>query len=267
MTLDDTPVPDYPSLSRLDGRGFVLLGAGNGIGRQTAHALTAAGARVLCVDVDKERAEAVATETGSLAYVTDVTRRESVRSLFADAARELGAVNGVVDIVGMARYAGLSELDDEAWHWHFDIVLRHAWLAVQYGAEAVAASGGGPLAFVASVSGLTGAPQHAAYGAAKAGLVSLVRSAAVEYGGRGVRVNAVAPGVVWTPRVAGLLGDEGRRRNAENAPLGRVAETSDIASALLFLATPLSSYVTGQTLVVDGGVGVKFPYPTIGGPR
>ncbi|MER7176556.1 SDR family oxidoreductase, partial [Streptomyces mesophilus] len=86
-------------------------------------------------------------------------------------------------------------------------------------------------------------------------------------GGGGVRVNAVAPGVVCTPRVAGLLGEEGRARNAANAPLGRVAETSDIASALLFLASPLSSYVTGQTLVVDGGVGVKFPYPTIGGAK
>ncbi|MGB8943598.1 MAG: SDR family oxidoreductase, partial [Streptomyces sp.] len=114
---------------------------------------------------------------------------------------------------------------------------------------------------------LTAAPLHAAYGAAKAGLISLVRSAAVEYGPRGVRVNAVAPGVVWTPRVAGLIGEEGRVRNARNAPLDRVAETSDIASALLFFASPLSSYVTGQTLVVDGGVGVKFPYPTIGGAR
>ncbi|MBC9718465.1 SDR family oxidoreductase [Streptomyces sp. TRM66268-LWL] len=265
--LDDSPVPDYPSLSRLDGRCFVLLGAGNGIGRQTAHALTASGARVVCVDIDKERAEAVAAETGSLAQVADVTRRESVRDLFATSVRESGAVHGVVDIVGMARYKALADLDDEEWDWHFDIVLRHARLAIEYGAEAVAASGGGPLVFVASVSGLTAAPLHAAYGAAKAGLVSLVRSAAVEYGARGVRVNAVAPGVVWTPRVAGLLGEEGRARNAANAPLGRVAETSDIASALLFLASPLSSYITGQTLVVDGGVGVKFPYPTIGGER
>lgn len=94
--------------------------------------------------------------------------------------------------------------------------------------------------------------------------MSLVRTAAVEYGARGVRVNAVAPGVVWTPRVAGLLGEEGRAVNAANAPLGRVAQPADIAAALLFLASPLSSYVTGQTLVVDGGTGVKFPYPTIG---
>ncbi|MEV3858773.1 SDR family oxidoreductase [Streptomyces sp. NPDC050095] len=265
--LDTTPVPDYPALHRLDGRGFVLLGAGNGIGRQTAHALTAAGARVLCVDIDKERADAVAAQTDGIPYVADVTSRPDMEALFAYGERELGPLGGVVDIVGMAHYAALDALDDDAWQWHFSMVLRHAWLAVQYGGEAVARAGGGPLVFVASVSGLTAAPLHGAYGAAKAGLMSLVRTAAVEYGPRGVRVNAVAPGVVWTPRVAGLLGEEGRALNAANAPLGRVAEPADIAAALLFLASPLSSYVTGQTLVVDGGAGVRFPYPTIGGAR
>ncbi|MEV7615927.1 SDR family oxidoreductase [Streptomyces sp. NPDC089799] len=263
---DTSPVPDYAALHRLDGHGMVLLGAGNGIGRQTAHALAAGGARVLCADVDGDRARAVAAEVAGVPHTVDVTSRTGVRELFARAPGLLGGpVRGVVDIVGAARYAGLAELDDDTWDWHFDLVLRHAWLAVQYGGEAVAASGGGPLVFVASVSGLTGAPLHAAYGAAKAGLVSLVRSAAVELGPRGVRVNAVAPGVVWTPRIAALLGAAGRRANAANAPLGRVAETPDIAAALYFLASPQSSYVTGQTLVVDGGVGVKFPYPTIGG--
>ncbi|MFE4254543.1 SDR family NAD(P)-dependent oxidoreductase [Streptomyces sp. NPDC056910] len=153
--LDTTPVPDYDALHRLDGRGFVLLGAGNGIGRQTAHALAASGARVLCVDLDKQRAEAVAAQTGGIPYVADVTRRTDMRDLFAYAQRELGEVAGVVDIVGMARYAGLGELDDDAWDWHFSLVLRHAWLAVQYGGAAVAEAGGGPLVFVASVSGLT----------------------------------------------------------------------------------------------------------------
>ncbi|MFD9337487.1 SDR family NAD(P)-dependent oxidoreductase [Streptomyces sp. NPDC060028] len=268
-SFDTSPVPDYPALHRLDGRGFVLLGAGNGIGRQSAHALAAGGARVLCADVDAGRARAVAAEVDGVPYAVDATRREAVRDLFDQAPRLLGGrpVGGVVDVIGMARYAALPEIDDAGWDWHFDLVLRHAWLAVQYGGEAVAAAGGGPLVFVASVSGLTAAPLHGAYGAAKAGLMSLVRSAAVELGPRGVRVNAVAPGVVWTPRVAALLGGEGRRRNAQNAPLGRVAETSDIAAALYFLASPQASYVTGQTLVVDGGVGVKFPYPTIGGEQ
>jgi NAD(P)-dependent dehydrogenase (short-subunit alcohol dehydrogenase family) len=91
--------------------------------------------------------------------------------------------------------------------------------------------------------------------------MSLVRTAAVELGPTGVRVNAVAPGVVWTPRVSALLGEDGRTRNAANTPLRRVAEPADIAAAILFLSSDLSAYVTGQTLVVDGGVGAKFPYP------
>jgi NAD(P)-dependent dehydrogenase (short-subunit alcohol dehydrogenase family) len=125
----------------------------------------------------------------------------------------------------------------------------------------MAATGGGSMVFVASVSGLQSAPMHSAYGVAKAGLMSLVRSAAVELGPRNIRVNAVAPGVVWTPRVSGYLGEEGRQKNAENAPLRRVALPADIASAILFLTSDLSSYVTGQTLVVDGGVTAKFGWP------
>src|SRR5262249_37949052 len=110
--------------------------------------------------------------------------------------------------------------------------------------------------------GLTGAPRHAAYGAAKAGLMALVRTIAVELGPHGIRANAVAPGAVWTPRVAALLGEEGRARNAANAPLRRIGLPADIASAILFLASARSSYVTGQTLVVDGGVSAKFPSPS-----
>jgi NAD(P)-dependent dehydrogenase (short-subunit alcohol dehydrogenase family) len=181
--------------------------------------------------------------------------------MFDDAESALGRIDGVVDIVGMARYAGLVDLDDESWDWHFDIVLRHAWLAMQLGAKRMTATGGGSMVFVASVSGITAAPLHAAYGAAKAGLMALVKSAAVELGPSNIRVNAVAPGVVWTPRVSAYLGDDGRARNSENAPLRRVALPEDIASALLFLASDLAGYVTGQTLVVDGGVGAKFPYP------
>jgi NAD(P)-dependent dehydrogenase (short-subunit alcohol dehydrogenase family) len=91
--------------------------------------------------------------------------------------------------------------------------------------------------------------------------MALVRSAAIELGPAGIRVNAVAPGVVWTPRVSALLGEEGRQRGGDNAPLRRVALPADIASALLFLMSDLAAYVSGQTLVVDGGVSAKFPYP------
>jgi NAD(P)-dependent dehydrogenase (short-subunit alcohol dehydrogenase family) len=257
---DDSEVPDYAAKLRLDGRNFVVIGAGQGIGRQATHALAQMGARLLCVDIVPELAEDIAGEVDGIAWPADATTRTGMEGVFGDGIRALGRLDGVVDIVGMARYQALVDIDDETWDWHHDIVLRHAFLTTQLGGRAMAATGGA-MVFVASVSGLTSAPQHAAYGAAKAGLMSLVRTAAIELGPAGVRVNAVAPGVVWTPRVSAFLGEEGRARNAANTPIGRVALPADIASALLFLASDLSAYVSGHTIVCDGAVGAKFPYP------
>ncbi|HWW53884.1 MAG TPA: SDR family oxidoreductase, partial [Acidimicrobiales bacterium] len=231
---DDTEVPDYAGGLRLDGRRFVLIGAGQGIGRQAAHALAAVGARVFCVDKDPDLADDIAKEVGGIPWSGDATDRADAERLFLDAAGALGRLDGLVDIVGMAQYAGLLDITDELWNWHQDIVLRHAFLAAQLAGRAMSTTGGGAMVFVASVSGISSAPLHAAYGVAKAGLMSLVRSAAVELGPAGIRVNAVAPGVVWTPRVSGYLGDKGRETNSANAPLRRVALPADIASAILF---------------------------------
>ena len=263
---DDSEVPDYPAMLRMDGRGIVVIGAGQGIGRQTCHALAQAGAVVLCVDLDPDLAGDVAGEVGGVAWSGNATVRHDAERLFAEAPGALagagaGALCGVVDIVGMAQYKNLLDIDDELWAWHHDIVLRHAYLAVQLGGRVLRDAGGGVMVFVASASGLTAAPRHAAYGAAKAGLIGLVRSAAVELGPLGIRVNAVAPGLVWTPRVSAYLGDKGKDLNAANSPLDRVALPRDIAAAITFLASDMSSYVNGQILSVDGGVGVKFPYP------
>src|SRR5262249_25001548 len=150
------------------GRGIVLIGTGQGIGRQTAHALHSVGARIVCVDLDAGLAEDIAKEVNGIAWTGDATTREDAARLFGDAESELGRVEGVVDIVGMARYGDLLDIDDDNWEWHYNIVLRHAFLAMQLGGRAMAKSGGGAMAFVASVSGLTSAPRHAAYGAAKA---------------------------------------------------------------------------------------------------
>jgi NAD(P)-dependent dehydrogenase (short-subunit alcohol dehydrogenase family) len=279
---DGEAVPDYPGLLRLDGRRFLVLGAGQGTGRQAAHALASVGARVACVDLEADRAATVAAEVDGLPLVGDMSERADVERVVDETSRTFAGLDGIVDIIGMARYSSLLEMSDEEWDWHFDVVLRHAYLAAQVGGRVLSATsigqrrerrlvgrrpsrplgaGGGTLVFVASVSGLTSAPRHAAYGAAKAGLMSLTRTAAVELGPAGVRVNAVAPGVVWTPRVSVFLGDEGRARNEANAPLRRIASTSDIAAAILFLCSDLAAFVTGQTLVVDGGVSAKFPYP------
>lgn len=258
---DDSEVPDYGARLRLDGRNFVLIGAGQGIGRQAAHALAQMGATVFCVDLDPNLAADVATEVGGVAWSGDATTRADCERLFSEAGERLGRIDGVIDIVGMARYAAFLDVDDENWNWHHDIVVRHAFHAAQLGGRAMAKTGGGVIVFVASVSGLTSAPLHAAYGVAKAGLMSLVRTAAVELGPLGVRVNAVAPGLVWTPRVSQVVGEAGRAVNEANTPIGRVAVPADIASVLLYLASDLSSYVSGHTIVCDGGVSAKFPYP------
>lgn len=263
--IDNVAVPDYSRLLRLDGQGFVVLGGGQGIGRQVCHALAQVGARVVVVDVEQERADEVTRELGDVAtpWIGDITTRDEVERLVVDAQQAFGGrIDGAIDIVGMAQYASLVDTTDELWEWEHDIVLRHAWLTMQQFGKAMAADGGGgSLAFVASVSGVAGAPMHASYGAFKAALMALVRSAAVELGPAGVRVNAIAPGVVWTPRVSAYLGDEGRAANAANAPLNRVALPADIAAALLFMSSGLAAYVSGQTLIVDGGVSAKFGYP------
>ncbi len=265
---DDTPVPDYPGLLRLDGKRIVVVGAGQGIGRQTAHALASVGAKLVCVDNRDDLAKEIADEVGGVPFVADATKRDDANNTIDACVSEFGGIDGLIDIVGMARYGDAIETSDDDWDWTFDMVLRHAYVFSQAAAKAMTATAersgaanGGCMVFVASVSGISSAPRHAAYGAAKAGLMSWVRSLAVELGPKRIRVNAVAPGVVWTPRISQVLGEKGREGQSRNAPLGRVALPQDIASGILFLASDLASYVTGQTLVVDGGVGVKFPYP------
>jgi NAD(P)-dependent dehydrogenase (short-subunit alcohol dehydrogenase family) len=258
---DSSPVPDYPSLLRLDGKGFIVLGAGQGMGRQTAHALAQAGARVFCVDLDEQRAREVAQETGGIAFGADCTRRSDVESLVNAAERHLGTIAGFVDIIGMALWGGVLEVDDAAWDRQFDVVLRHAYLVSQLAGRRLRETGGGTMVFIASISGLSGAPGHAAYGAAKAGLMAWVRSLALELGPLGIRANAVAPGSILTPRRAQAYSDERNAQVQRAIPLGRRGNPSEIAAAALFLSSPLSSYLCGQTLVVDGGVTARFPLP------
>jgi NAD(P)-dependent dehydrogenase (short-subunit alcohol dehydrogenase family) len=257
---DNTDVPNYGSLIGLEGRGFIVIGAGQGMGRQAAHALAGVGARVVCVDQDPDLAEDIAKEVSGVAAPLDVTKRENVETVVDLATREFGQLDGIVDIVGLAKWMDLIDIDDETWDFEFDMCLRHAFLAMQVGARAMRKTGGGAMAFVASISGLASAPNHPAYGAAKAGLMALVRTAAVEFGQFGIRVNAVAPGATLTPRISALLTPEKRAEHEALIPTGRLNKPADIAAALLFLVTDLSANVTGQTLVVDGGVTCRYAF-------
>lgn len=259
---DDSPVADYPSRLRLDGRNLIVAGAGQGMGRQTAHALAQCGARVLCVDIDGDLAHEIAEEVGGVAWVGDVTDGDTVVRLVADAAEAFaGAIHGFVDIVGMATWADVLDLDEAMWDAQFDICLRHAYLLGRHvGRQMVDAGNPGTMVFISSLHGLTASARHAAYGAAKAALISWVRTLAFELGPNGIRVNAIAPGAILTPRIAAALDEDRRRQAGALAPLGRMGEPADIASVALFLTSELSAYITGQTLVVDGGVIIRDPY-------
>jgi NAD(P)-dependent dehydrogenase (short-subunit alcohol dehydrogenase family) len=258
---DNTPVPDYFGRLRLEGRPFVVLGAGQGIGRQTTHALRQAGASLVCVDREADLAEQIASEVGGTPFVGDIMLRADVERALTTAVDTYGSLHGVVDIVGASRFGAFLDQSDDDWQWTLDIVLRHAVVAGQVAGRIMSeGGGGGVIAYVASISALTSAPMHAAYGAAKAALMSLVRSMAVELGPAGIRVNAVAPGGTLTPRIAALLGEAGQQASAKAVPLGRMAQPADIAAGLLFLLSDLADFVTGQVLVVDGGGHVKYPY-------
>lgn len=264
---DKSPVPSYPDLLRLDGRTVVVVGAGQGIGRQSAHALASVGAKVLCVDIDGERAEHVATETGGVACIADARERGGVEHILRTAGERLGPLYGVVDILGMARYARLVDTPDEDWDWTFEMVLRHAFLVAQMAGRVLADAGRGSLVFIASISGMSSAPYHGAYGAAKAGLLSMVRTAAVELGPSGVRVNAVSPGNTATPRILEMQRARGVEAGPDPSPLGRRNDPADIAAAVLFLMSDLARQVSGHNLVVDGGAMSNYPYQLEAPPR
>ncbi|HEX4218830.1 MAG TPA: SDR family oxidoreductase [Acidimicrobiales bacterium] len=250
MPIDDSPVPDYGQLLRLDGRAFAVGGAGFGIGRQVAHALSSQGASVLCIDVIEDRAAAVAAETGGVACVADLRLAPDVERSVDRAERQFGHLNGVVDIVGGARWSSLTEHD---WDGTFDENFRHVFLMIKFGAPALKRAGGGSLAFVSSMSGTTTSPFHGAYGAAKAGIVSLVRSAAAELRRDNIRVNSVAPGATATPRMIEATGE------TSDGTLTGWGAPSDIAAALLFLSSDLARHVSGQTFLVDGATTAEYP--------
>jgi NAD(P)-dependent dehydrogenase (short-subunit alcohol dehydrogenase family) len=260
VTHDPDAVPDYAALSRLDGRVHVVVGAGQGMGRQAAHAIAGAGAHVVCVDVDGERAARVAEEVGGTPARCDITVDGEIDAVLADAERAAGPVSGVTNIVGLTRWKRLEDATDDDWAWQNAIVAGQALRTLRAAVPFLRRAGGGTLTYVASVSAFTSAPSHGLYGMAKAALASMVRTAAVELGPDAIRVNAVSPGATRTPRlVADPRFDAAMAANAARTPLRKVAETSDIAGALLYLACPLSGHVTGQDLIVDGGLVNAWP--------
>jgi NAD(P)-dependent dehydrogenase (short-subunit alcohol dehydrogenase family) len=244
----------------LDGKAALVVGGGYGIGRETSLLLAEAGARVAVADIDPERAASVADEVNGVAIVGDVTTADGARQVVDDAYSQLGGLDRVANIVGIATFVeDVFAIDLDIWEHDIRMNLAHHLYVCRAAARHMIDDGtGGAFALVASVSGFYGAARHAAYGAAKAGLMSLSRAMASEWGPHGIRVNCVAPDVILTPR----LFPEG----SDTPPiggevvLGRWGRPTDIAGPLVFLLSELSSFMTGRTLVVDGGSMIHFPH-------
>lgn len=255
-------VKDYRGVLDLSGRGFIVLGAGDGIGAQAAHALAHSGARLFCVDIDPARAADIAAATGGHhSFAADVTKPEGVAEVFAAAKEQLGTIKGVVDVIGVARIKKIPEFSVEEVDWQFNIVLRHALYTLQQAASGM--TEGGSVTFVSSMSGDRVVQNQVLYGTAKAALNHLVHGAGVEYGPLGIRVNAIAPGFIRTPRLLELLDGNAWAAIDRVVPLGRAANPAEIASALLFLASDMAAHITGVVLPVDGGVGATVALPDL----
>lgn len=243
-------------------RVFVILGAGQGIGHATANVFASAGARLVCVDREPSLAESVAREVDGLASTGDVTNRADMKRIFAEAAKWAGEkLAGAIDIVGIADVRSVLEFDDASWDRQFDLNLRHAYLTMQESLPHLDRDSS--LTFVSSLAGSRVCGIETVYGAAKAAMDQLVRGAAVEFGPRGIRVNAVAPGFVRTPRLNTALSEEFWTGLKSYIPTGGAAVPEDVAGPLLFLSSRLASNINGVILPIDGGVSVKAAIPEI----
>jgi NAD(P)-dependent dehydrogenase (short-subunit alcohol dehydrogenase family) len=238
---------DYARLFRLDGRRAVVVGAGSGIGREAARALEAQGAEVVCADRDVEAA--AATEAGT-PFALDVLDRDAVRR----AASELGTVDVLVFTAATNVRKRLLDYADAEFDRVVDLNLRASFDLVRAFGGSMAERGRGSIIGFTSIRAVTVEPGQGVYAATKAGLVQLLRTAAAELGPRGVRVNAIAPGVVETPLTTQIRADPAwEAAYASKSALGRWAQPSELAGAVVYLASDAASFVTGSVLTVEGG--------------
>ncbi|GAA1602282.1 SDR family oxidoreductase [Kribbella hippodromi] len=252
---------------RLTGkRALVIGGGGGGIGRATTEALGNEGASVLVADLDPGRAEEAAEAVrsgGGTAYPVsgDVRSVADLDAMIAAAVQRLGGLDVLVTVVGgqvaFVPAVKLHEMADEDWNTIYELNLRYVARAVRAALRVFLDQGtGGAIVSVGSVTGFMAAPEQAAYGVMKAGLLSLARTVAAEYARDGIRMNIAAAGAIATAVAnAAAITDV-----VDEIPVGRYGRSEEVAQAVVYLASDAAAYVTGQQLVLDGGVSVRGPF-------
>ena len=251
---------DYASLFRLDGRTALVVGAASGIGQASARAMAALGARVICADLDRAGAEATAGLIGGTAggraeaAQVDVAREADVVRLFAEVDKRGAPLDVCVVTPGVNVRKPLLKYTAEDLDRVLTVNLKGTFYVLREAGRRMADRGRGSIIAFASIRAVQVEPGQSVYSATKAGIVQLCRTLAAELGPRGVRVNAVAPGVVDTPLTAQIAKDEAwHRAYADRNALGRWASADEIAGPVAFLASDAASYITGSVLFVDAG--------------
>jgi 3-oxoacyl-[acyl-carrier protein] reductase len=239
----------------LTGKHALVTGSTRGIGRAIAQSLADAGARVAIVGRDKGRADAVAAEIGRGAqgFACDVGDLAQVQALVTDVEAAFGAIDILVNNAGLTRDNILLRLKDDDWDAVLDANLRSAFATTRAATRGMMKRRWGRIINIASVVGIIGNKGQANYAASKAGLIGLTKSIAKEFASRGILANVVAPGFVETDMTAAMT-PEARTAMSGQIPLERLGSPEDIANVVTFLASDRAAYITGQVLVVDGGL-------------
>ena len=255
---------------RLADKVALITGAGNGMGRAAALLFASEGARVVVADAvepaGRATVEAVLDAGGQATFVpVDVANAAQVEAMVDTATSTYGGLHVLYNNAGIfpPEDAGVTDTPEATWDLVLDVNLKGVFLGCRYGVPAMLDSGGGSVVNVSSLVALMGsAVPQIAYTASKGGVLSLTRELAVEYARQGIRVNALCPGPIETPLLAELLSDpDWARRRLVHIPMGRPGQAEEVARAALFLASDDSSFMTGATLVVDGGISAAFVTP------
>ncbi len=256
-------------MGRLEGKTAIITGGSSGIGAATVRLFAEEGARVLIADTQPERGEALASELGDAVVFrkVDVTREEDLQTAVEEVMKRWDRLDCIYNNAGFGGALGSIETTTvEEFDITFDVLLKGVFLGIKHAAPAMRATGGGSIISTASVAGLkTGESPHL-YSVAKAAVIHLTRSVALELGAHGIRVNCICPGIVATPLAAGRANasDESLKKLADGLArtqaMGRVGQPEDIARAALWLASDDSEWVTGHAQVVDGGAYAGRPW-------
>jgi 3-oxoacyl-[acyl-carrier protein] reductase len=243
-----------PSSVLLTEQVAVVTGGGSGIGRGIARAFASFGASVAIWERNPETAAAAAEEVGGLGLATDVRDAGEVDAALARTAAELGPVRVLVNNAGGVFFSPILETSENGFDALYRANLKHVILCTQRVARTMVETGaGGSIINVTSIEGVRAAPGYAAYAAAKAGVINFTKTAALELAPYGIRVNALAPDITMTEGMASVAPPGAEERFGFTVPMGRPGHVDEMAGAAVFLAGSMSSYVTGQTIHVDGG--------------